>query len=196
MSAANIISKHERMTGYCPMCDNDPDQILNVGREHFAVCHADKVYWPLGSNLFSGWRDEDPAVWQANRKLLATYQDVTEPPKPKYPRPALASLGDCLADTASFVPHGFTKITGCTESFWRDIPADNPDTPWFVMEAVTACLEPAPVHIFITAGTPAATAREILKQAAKWLKEHGDDLPNLTPRKPEPTACDFDNNPF
>ena len=111
-------------------------------------------------------------------------------------RPPLATLGDCLAETASYLPQGFTKITGCTESFWRDIPADRPDAPWLVMEAATACLEPAPVTIFISAGTPAATAREILKQVSKWLKEHGDQLPGLTPREPEPTACDNDSIPF
>jgi len=105
-------------------------------------------------------------------------------------RPPLATLGDCLAETASYLPQGFTKITGCTESFWRDIPADRPDAPWLVMEAATACLEPAPVTIFISAGTPAATAREILKQVSKWLKEHGDELPGLTPREPESASDD------
>ena len=105
-------------------------------------------------------------------------------------RPPLETLGDCLAETASFVPSGYTRITGCTESFWRDIPADKPDSPWFVAEAVTACLDPAPVTIFISAGTPAATAREILKQAARWLKEHGDELPDLTPREPESASDD------
>ena len=105
-------------------------------------------------------------------------------------RPPLATLGDCLAETASFVPSGYTKFTGCTESFWRDIPTGKPDSPWFVMEAVTACFDPAPVTIFISAGTPAATAREILKQAARWLKEHGDELPDLTPREPESASDD------
>ncbi len=195
MSAAEL-------TGYCPLCDSDPDEILNVGREHYAVCHDCRVYWHIGSNLFSGWRDEEPEVWECNKKLLATYKNAiaTEGERAHsgddWTRPPLGSLGDCLAETAAHQPHGYTKITGCTESFWRDIPADKPDAPWCVMEAATACLEPAPVTIFISAGTPAATARAILKQAAKWLKEHGDELPSLTPREPEPTACDADNVPF
>ena len=58
------------------------------------------------------------------------------------------------------------------------------------MEAATACLDPAPVTIFISSGTPAATAREILKQVSKWLKEHGDELPGLTPREPVPAIDD------
>jgi len=104
--------------------------------------------------------------------------------KPKTARPPLATLGDCLAETASFVPSGYTKFTGCTESFWRDIPADKPDEHWFIAEAETACISPAPVTIYVSANTPASTAREILKQVSSWLKEHGDELPGLTPREP------------
>ena len=171
--------------GLCPVCSNDPE-ILNVGRDHFAICRKHKVYWPLGSNLISGWRNDEPETLEANKKLLATFTESSKCTA----RPPLATLGDCLAETASFVPSGYTKFTGCTESFWRDIPAGKPDSPWFVMEAVTACFEPAPVTIFISAGTPAATAREILKQAARWLKEHGDELPDLTPREPESASDD------
>jgi len=171
--------------GLCPVCSNDPE-ILNVGRDHFAICRKHKVYWPLGSNLISGWRNDEPATWKANKKLLATFTESSKCTA----RPPLATLGACLADTASFVPSGYTRITGCTESFWRDIPTDKPGSPWFVAEAATACLDPAPVTIFISAGTPAATAREILKQAARWLKEHGDELPDLTPREPESASDD------
>ncbi len=176
-----------QLTGCCPHCDNDPE-ILNVGREHYAVCHGCKTKWHVGSNLFSGWRDEEPEVWERNKKLLAKYASAADAESRRcngsdnLGRPLLGSLGDCLAETAAHVPQGYTRVTGCTESFWRDIPADKPDTPWFVMEAATACLPPAPVTIYISAGTPAATAREILKQVAKWLKVHGDELPGLTPR--------------
>lgn len=114
----------------------------------------------------------------------------------EYLRRPLGTLGDCLAETASHQPYGYARLTGCTESFWRDIPADNPDKPWFVLEGVTACLDPAPVTIFISNGTTAATAREILKKAAKWLKEHGDELHDHTPRESEPTAGDDDFIPF
>ena len=223
-----------QFTDYCPLCHHAAG-ILNVGREHYAVCHDCRAYQHVGSNLFSGWRNEEPAVWECNKKLLAIYKNANAadseriaqytsyldslplnevanaptlneyfggkskrnaPTKPKTPRPPLGSKGDCLAETAAHQPYGFTKITGCTESFWRDIPTGKPDTPWLVMEAVTACLEPAPVHIFITAGTPAATAREILKQAAKWLDEHGDELPGLTPLESVATDHDSETIPF
>jgi hypothetical protein len=184
--------------GLCPICSDDPD-ILNVGRIHFAVCHEHKVYWPVGSNLFSGWRDEEPETWEANKKLLETYSKRTEAASDasfmeNFGRPVLGTLGDCLQETATFQPQGYTRIIGHTGSFWRDIPADNPDEPSIVMQAVTAALDPAPVTIHILAGIPAATARAILKQAAKWLKEHGTDLPGLTPRQPRPSNTS--NVPF
>lgn len=226
-NAAREFEKHQKDKtrhgsdefGLCPVCSNDPE-ILNVGREHFAICREHKVYWHVGSNLFSGWREEAPESWEQNKKLLATYtlaSEVREAAMCNGPsniepnsesdiehmrkvdatrRPPLGTMGDCLAETASYQPAGYTRITGCTESFWRDIPADKPDTPWFVMDAVTASLEPAPVTIYIESGTTAATAREILKQAAKWLKEHGDELHELTPQEPAPTAGDGDSVPF
>ena len=227
-----------QFSDYCPLCHHAA-VILNVSRDHHAVCHDCRAYWHVGSNLFSAWRNEEPADWELNKKILAIYKNVsadyerlaqytqyldslplkeaanaltlneysagkserTAPAKLKTSRPALGSLGDCLAETAAHQPHGFTKITGCTESFWRDIPANRPDAnrpdaPWFVLEAATACLEPAPVHIFITAGTPAATACEILKHAARWLKEHGDELPGYTPLEPVATDDDSDTIPF
>ena len=151
-------------------------------------------------NEYTHHLDSLPLNEVANAPTLNEYfggkSKRTAPPKPKTSRPPLGSLGDCLAETAAHQPYGFTKITGCTESFWRDIPAPIPDAPWFVIEAATACLEPAPVAIYISAGTPAATACEILKQAAKWLKEHGDELPSLTPLEPVPAADDQDSIPF
>jgi len=188
--------------GACPICATKPT-FLNVGREHYAVCHEHKVYWHVGSNLFSAWRDESPESWESNKKLLASYRsasDVREaamcngPSNIEYLRRPLGTLGDCLAETASRQPYGYARFTGCTESFWRDIPADNPDKPWFVLEGVTACLDPAPVTIFISNGTTAAPAREILEQVAKWLKEHGDELHELTPRTTDDSDSMWDDD--
>jgi len=145
---------------------------------------------------YSAYLESLPFNKVANAPTMAEFFSANAPQKPKTPRPPLGSLGDCLAETAAYLPRGFTKITGCTKSFWRDIPADKPDTPWFVAEATTACLEPAPVTIYISAGTPAATAREILKQVAKWLKVHGDELPGLTPIEPQPAVGPADDVPF
>lgn len=66
--------------GGCPACAGN-DGFLNVERNHFMVCHAHRVRWWIGSNLFSGWRDEDPEGWKTNAALLATYRAVEPLPE-------------------------------------------------------------------------------------------------------------------
>jgi hypothetical protein len=61
--------------GLCPHCLGDP-VMLNVERNHFAICREHKMYWFVGSNLFSAWQYEDEAVWQENSALLETYTKV------------------------------------------------------------------------------------------------------------------------
>src|SRR5215216_6505131 len=43
--------------GVCPECEKS-DGYINVGRGHWFFCKAHKVKWCVGSNLFSGWREE------------------------------------------------------------------------------------------------------------------------------------------
>ena len=63
--------------GGCPECGKQ-DGCLNVGREHWFVCHEHKKRWSPGSNIFSGWREETEAKWAANFAVLKGY-DETEP---------------------------------------------------------------------------------------------------------------------
>ncbi len=46
------------------------------------MCHRHKTKWHVGSNLFSGWRDEIEEVWRLNRFRLAEYMTV-EPVMPE-----------------------------------------------------------------------------------------------------------------
>ena len=134
------------------------------------------------------------AQYLAFLESLPLGEVCSAPTQAEFSRPPLGSLGDCLAETAAFQPQRFTKITGCTESFWRDVPADIPEEPWLVLEAATACIDPAPLTMFIAAGTHPETAIEILEQALNWLKEHGDKLPTMTPIEPAPFSdgdCPF-----
>ena len=68
--------------GACPECGKS-NGYVNVGRDHYGTCDEHLSYWPIGSNLFSGWRDEDPAVWRKNEQLLAARRQV----KPIYAKP-------------------------------------------------------------------------------------------------------------
>ncbi len=65
----------------CPGCGNH-DGYLNVGPDHWFVCHRHKTRWRAGSNLFSGWRDENEETWARNRILLSGYMWVVEPVMP------------------------------------------------------------------------------------------------------------------
>lgn len=64
-----------REFGACPICGCS-DGYLNVGRDHWFVCHRHKVKWHFGSNIFSAWREEDPAEHEDNERQLAPYREV------------------------------------------------------------------------------------------------------------------------
>ena len=61
--------------GGCPHCGKN-DELMNVGREHWFVCNRHKTKWRIGSNLFSGWKDEDEAVWTRNEYRLERFMEV------------------------------------------------------------------------------------------------------------------------
>jgi hypothetical protein len=61
--------------GGCPKCGLD-DGYLNIGRDHWFVCHAHRRKWWVGSNLFSSWREQDDATFEENARLLAGYGEV------------------------------------------------------------------------------------------------------------------------
>src|SRR5262249_10296163 len=70
--------------GVCPFCLRH-DGYLNLGRSHWFVCHADRVRWSVGENLFSTWRQETNDDWNENWERIGTYTTcrplyVEEPP--------------------------------------------------------------------------------------------------------------------
>lgn len=71
--------------GLCPKCHRH-DGMFNVEGTHWTVCHAHKVRWSVGFNLFSGWRDETEEKWEENSRLLSTYEEVAPYilPAPRY----------------------------------------------------------------------------------------------------------------
>jgi len=54
--------------GACPVC-GESDGCLNLGRDHWFYCDQHRTRWWIGSNLFSGWRDEDEETraWAAEK---------------------------------------------------------------------------------------------------------------------------------
>ncbi|MEE9250362.1 MAG: hypothetical protein V3U93_04470 [Alphaproteobacteria bacterium] len=66
--------------GGCPYCGN-ADGYLNDGPDHWFFCRRHKMKWRVGSNFFSGWRDENEETWLRNRFRLSEYMAV-EPVMP------------------------------------------------------------------------------------------------------------------
>lgn len=86
--SAVIIPFRQRVTtdehfGGCPECGKCT-LILNIRSSHVALCELHKNAWWIGSNLFSGWRDETEETWAQNEVKLANYREV----RPVYPPPS------------------------------------------------------------------------------------------------------------
>jgi hypothetical protein len=75
------------MWGTCAVCGREPEEILNVVKDHWAVCHTDKTRWWIGSNIFSSWQSEDESVWAKNAAILEGYRE-TPPDTPDIPKAA------------------------------------------------------------------------------------------------------------
>ncbi len=56
-------------------CGNT-DGYLNVGPDHWFVCHRHKTKWRAGSSLFSEWRDENEDTRLRNIFRLCWYMTV------------------------------------------------------------------------------------------------------------------------
>jgi hypothetical protein len=66
--------------GKCPGCHaaSQPDAAVNynIGRTHWFACAEHRVCWCVGSNLFSGWKEETPEQWEANAAFLNTCEKI------------------------------------------------------------------------------------------------------------------------
>jgi hypothetical protein len=65
--------------GVCPACGSH-DGFVNIGKNHFFVCHQHKHAWNVGWNLFSCWQEETEEDWKKNEALLNGYRFV----EPRY----------------------------------------------------------------------------------------------------------------
>jgi len=63
----------DRDIGGCPECGGN-DGYINIEREHFGLCQKHKFRWWIGSNVFSGWREENERIWRENEKRLTDFR--------------------------------------------------------------------------------------------------------------------------
>lgn len=69
--------------GGCPHCGGC-DRVLNIGRDHWALCKRHQTKWYHGSNLYSNWRHENESIWLENEYRLGGYMTV----EPIWPEPS------------------------------------------------------------------------------------------------------------
>lgn len=72
---AEVVAIHQDWNG-CPRC-GVLTGVRNIGRDHWGFCTRHRFCWLIGSNLYSGWRDETDADWKRNAEFLAKYRTVT-----------------------------------------------------------------------------------------------------------------------
>lgn len=61
--------------GGCPACGRLTG-ILNVGASHWGYCGRHRLRWWVGSDLFPGWRRQDPGEWTRNAFYLRDFAPV------------------------------------------------------------------------------------------------------------------------
>ena len=95
-----VIYDDVELWGGCPHCHRN-DGMINVGKSQWVVCKAHKVMWRIGTNLFSGWRD------QTYEEQLRIYdelgcEDFEEITRPWFlgPEDRLRKAAQLLRDTA------------------------------------------------------------------------------------------------
>lgn len=64
--------------GECFICNAPGFKYVNIGRDHWFYCETCKTKWWEGSNIFSGWRDENEEIWEKNKEKLKNYKEKNE----------------------------------------------------------------------------------------------------------------------
>lgn len=71
--------------GLCPEC-RQAGKFRNIGEDHWFYCETHKTRWWAGSNLYSGWRYENDAIWRENAAYLSAFIEVKPYYHPREPR--------------------------------------------------------------------------------------------------------------
>jgi hypothetical protein len=78
-----IFDDHNNYFGHCKHLNHD-NFYRNVrapgdtrpGKTHIMCCDTCKICWCIGHNLFSGWRYEDPEVWDRNYEEIKDFEYI------------------------------------------------------------------------------------------------------------------------
>jgi len=53
-------------------------RLFNIGRGHFMACDRCRTFIFVGSNLMSGWRQENEDIWRKNNRSVKGYRFLGE----------------------------------------------------------------------------------------------------------------------
>lgn len=118
MNARTTVTTDEYFGG-CPHC-GQTDGYLNVGKSHYFTCKTHRVYWGIGSGLFSSCQYESQAKWKKNAQMLEQFTEV----EPIYPEVEAGVLAIKGAETRQKAAH--SRRCECPECIsyikWRPEP--------------------------------------------------------------------------
>ena len=103
--------------GGCPQCGEG--SYVNVHKDHYNICDKHKVYWYIGSNLFSSWQEENEEIWNSNATLLEGFQEV----KPIYPKNLSGESRQTLAEELEQLTD---NLMAYKEVIARDVGKESP----------------------------------------------------------------------
>ncbi len=69
------VDTNEPEYGVCPICSR-PGDMLNVGKDHWMVCHEHQVKWRIGVGFFTPIHGGKPEKWDQAAEFLKRYREV------------------------------------------------------------------------------------------------------------------------
>lgn len=170
------VRKSDDYFGVCPEC-NESDGYLNIGRNHWGVCHKHKTKWCIGSNLFSSWRDQTKEDFERTAERLKDYREVEE----QYPlieAEETKRKAELLEKYATKKPKAFLQYDGLVHA--------GTAMPWDEDEDCICCggtwelMQGVPVRVLISEDACKEDVLRLLEKISNWIEWDGlQDLSEL-----------------
>lgn len=75
MKLPNFLQPKEYTFGACKKCHSEGIH-FNIERLNMVACENCKTQWEIGSNLFSGWKNETEDIWNENTRKYGDYEMI------------------------------------------------------------------------------------------------------------------------
>lgn len=196
------VNKSDDYFGVCPEC-NESDGYLNIGRDHWGICHKHKTKWNIGSNLFSSWHDQTEEEFKKNAELLSNYREVDEYNPSRNGKVECKLKGICYCDKckqkrkADCIDHYsireaklFKQYDGFLDCDQLDdfIKGDEDRDCIMGNSATWELMQGASVRVLIPENTTAIEAVRLLKKITNSIEQNGLRGIEPSPQQPDDLA--------